>query len=130
MQGLVYLASGKLIPAEQTARHLLQIARDGGLTLSQNYAHWLLGVVHYERNLLDEVVYPSAVVITNEHFVNFWAVEDAMYGLALGYQAQALSTKAQESGTDSAQMGRKTTQSERATGCPCVSVCAFSALTG
>jgi LuxR family maltose regulon positive regulatory protein len=95
-QALVYLASGKLHMVEQTARHLLQTARDGGLTLSQNYAHWLLGVVHYERNLLDEAVYHFSVVITNQHLVNFWAVQDAMYGLALAYQAQGLSNKAQE----------------------------------
>jgi hypothetical protein len=63
--------------------------------VSQNYAHWLLGVVHYERNLLDEAIYHFSVVITNKHLVNFWAVQDAMCGLALAYQAQGLSTKAQ-----------------------------------
>lgn len=95
-QGLVYLASGKLLQVEQTARHLLLIAREGGLTLSQKYAHWLLGVVYYERNLLDEAIYHFSVVITNKHLVNFWAVQDAMYRLALAYQAQGLSTMAQE----------------------------------
>jgi LuxR family maltose regulon positive regulatory protein len=95
-QGLVYLAAGKLLQAEQTARQLLQIARESGLILSRNYAHWLLGVVHYERNVLDEAIYHFTVVITNEHFVNSWAVQDAKYGLALAYQAQGLSTQAQE----------------------------------
>ena len=95
-QALVYLASGKLLQVEQIARHLLQIARDGGLTLSQNYAHWLLGVMDYERNLLDEAIYHFTVVITNQHLVNFWAVQDAMFGLALAYQAQGSSKKAQE----------------------------------
>jgi LuxR family maltose regulon positive regulatory protein len=95
-QGLVYLAAGKLHQAKQTARYLLQISREGRLTLSQNYAHWLLGVVHYERNVLDEAVYHFTLVITNAHFVNFWAVQDAMCGLALAYQAQGLRTQAQQ----------------------------------
>ncbi len=95
-QGLVYLAAGKLHQVEQTARHLQQIAREGGLSLSQNYAHWLLGVVHYERNVLDEAIYHFTVVITNAPFVNIWAVQDAMYGLALAYQAQGLSTQAKQ----------------------------------
>ena len=99
-QGLVYLAAGKLLQVEQTARHLLQIAREGGLSLSQNYAHWMLGVVHYERNLLDEAIYHFTVVITNQHLVNFWAVQDAMCGLAFAYQAQGLSTQAQEAAQD------------------------------
>ena len=53
--------------------------------------------MHYERNVLDEALYHFSVVITNKHLVNFWAVQDAMCGLALAYQAQGLSTKAQES---------------------------------
>jgi LuxR family transcriptional regulator, maltose regulon positive regulatory protein len=95
-QGLVYLAAGKLLQAEQTAHHLQQIAREGDLTLSHNYAHWLLGVVHYEWNVLDKAIYHFTVVNSNSHLVNFWAVQDAMCGLALAYQAQGLSTKAQE----------------------------------
>lgn len=95
-QGLVYLAAGKLLQAEQTARHLQQIAKEGGLTLSQNYAHWLLGVVHYERNLLDEAMYHFTFVISHQHLVNFWAVQDAMFGLALTYQAQGSGKKAWE----------------------------------
>jgi LuxR family maltose regulon positive regulatory protein len=95
-QALVYLAAGHLHQAEQTALHLLQSARDGRLALSENYAHWLLGTIHYERNHLDAAVYHFSVVITNQHLVNFWAVQDAMFGLALAYQAQGLGEKAQE----------------------------------
>ena len=46
----VYLAAGKLHEVEHTARHLLYIAQKADLALSQYYAHWLLGVVYYERN--------------------------------------------------------------------------------
>jgi LuxR family maltose regulon positive regulatory protein len=95
-QMVVYLAAGKLHQVEHTARHLLQIAQQADLALSQNYAHWLLGVVHYEWNKLDAAVYHFSAVIANQHLAHFWVVQDAMYGLALAYQAQGLGTKAQE----------------------------------
>ncbi len=95
-QALVYLAAGKLPQVEHTARHLLQIARDAELALSQNYAHWLLGVVHYERNNLDAAVYHFSAVLANQHFAHFWVVQDSLCGLAFAYQAQGLGKEAQE----------------------------------
>ena len=59
-------------------------------------AHWLLGVVYYEWNNLDAAVYHFSVVIANQHQAHFWAVQDAMCGLALAYQAKGLGTQAQE----------------------------------
>ena len=95
-QGWVYMAAGKLHQVEHTARHLLQIAQKADLALSQYYAHWLLGVVYYERNDLDMAVYHFSAVIANQHQAHFWVVQDAMHGLALAYQAQGMSTQAQE----------------------------------
>ena len=95
-QGAVYLAAGKLPQLERTARHLLQISRNADLALSQYWAHWLLGVVHYEWNKLDAAVYHFSAVIANKHLAHFWAVQDALCGLALSYQAQGLGTQAQE----------------------------------
>ena len=99
-QGLVYLATGQLHQVEQTALHLLHSAKAGGLSLSQNYAHWMLGEVYYEWNHLEAAFYHFSMVIANQHFVNFWAVQDAMYGLALTYLAQGLDKKAQETAKD------------------------------
>ncbi|HEY6408574.1 MAG TPA: hypothetical protein VIY29_14000, partial [Ktedonobacteraceae bacterium] len=96
-QAWVYLAAGKLPQVEHTARHLLQIAQQADLVLSQHYAHWLLGVVYYERNNLDAAVYHFSAVIANQHLAHFWAVQEAMCGLALAYQAQGLATQTQES---------------------------------
>ncbi len=95
-QALIYLAAGKLSQLEQTARHLLQIAQEADLATSQYWAHWYLGVVHYERNNLDAAVYHFSVVIANQHQAHFWAMQDAMRGLALAYQAQGSGIKAQE----------------------------------
>jgi LuxR family transcriptional regulator, maltose regulon positive regulatory protein len=95
-QAWVYLAAGKLQQVEQTARHLLRLAQDADLALSQSWAHWLLGVVHYEWNSLDAAVYHFSVVIANQHLAHFLAVQEAMRGLALSYQAQGLGKEAQE----------------------------------
>ena len=56
-QAIVYLAAGKLHQVEHTARHLLQVAQQAELALSQYWAHWLLGVVYYEWNNLDAATY-------------------------------------------------------------------------
>ena len=95
-QALVYLAAGKLHQVEQTARHLLQLAQEADLALSQGWAHWLLGAMHYEWNQLDAAVYHFSAVVTNQHRAHMWAVRDALCGLALAYHAQGLDTQAQE----------------------------------
>jgi LuxR family maltose regulon positive regulatory protein len=95
-QAWVDLAAGKLHQLEHTARHLLQVAQEADMALSQHFAHWLLGVVHYEWNNLDAAAYHFLAVIANQHQAHFWVVQDAMRGLALTYQAQGLGTQAQE----------------------------------
>jgi LuxR family maltose regulon positive regulatory protein len=92
----VYMVTGKLPQVEHTARHLLHVAREVELVLSQNYAHWLLGLAQYEQNKLDEALYHFSAVITDQHHAHFWVVQDALCGLALTYQAQGLKTQAQE----------------------------------
>jgi LuxR family maltose regulon positive regulatory protein len=95
-QAYVYMAMGKLPHVEHTARHLLHIAREGELVISQNYAHWLLGLAHYEQNQLVEAAYHFSAVVADQYRAHFWVVRDALCGLALTYQAQGLGTRAQE----------------------------------
>ena len=95
-QAYMYLAMGKLPQVERTARHLLNIARESELVISQNYAHWLLGLVRYEQNQLDEAAYHFSAVITDQHQAHYWVVKDALCGLALTYQAQGLDLQARE----------------------------------
>jgi LuxR family maltose regulon positive regulatory protein len=95
-QANVYLAAGKLAQVELTTRHLLQLSQKADLVLSQHFAHWFLGVVHYERNNLDAAIYHFSAVIANQHYAHLWVVLDAMRGLALTYQAQGLDKVAQE----------------------------------
>jgi LuxR family maltose regulon positive regulatory protein len=95
-QALVYLAAGKLQQVEYTSRHFLRLTEEADLALSQSYAHWLLGVVYYEWNRLDVAVYHFSAVVANRHRAHHWTVREAMYGLALAYQAQGLVTQAAE----------------------------------
>ena len=95
-QAGVYLMAGKLRQVEPPARYLLRIAQEANLALSQYWAHWLLGYVHYEWNDLDEAVYHFSVVVANQHRSHFWPLQLAMCGLVLAYHAQGLGARAQE----------------------------------
>ena len=64
--------------------------------MSQNYAHWLLGLVHYEWDKLDAAVFHFSAVLANQHHAHYLAVRDAMCGVALTYQARGLGNQAQE----------------------------------
>jgi LuxR family maltose regulon positive regulatory protein len=92
----VYLGMGKLPQVEYAARHLLHIAQQAELVICQNHAHWMLGLVYYEQNQLDDAAYHFSAIIANQHQAHFAAVRDAMCGLSLTYQAQGLLTQAQE----------------------------------
>ena len=96
-QAIVYLVAGKLHQVELTARHLLQVAQQAELALSQYWAQCFLGMVSYEWNNLDAAAYHCSVVIANQHQAHFWAVQEVMSVLALTYQAQGSGTQAQES---------------------------------
>ncbi len=106
-QAHAYLAMGKLPQVEHTARHLLHVAREADLVISQNYAHWLLGLVHYEQNQLDEATYHFSAVIADQHQAHFWVVQDALCGLALVYQAQGLGTQAHETARTSLELAQE-----------------------
>jgi LuxR family maltose regulon positive regulatory protein len=95
-QGMLYLQLGKLHQMEHVVRHLLQIAQEDDLVLSQYWAHFMLGIVYYEWNRLDAAVYHFSAILANQYVANFSAVWDSMCGLALAYQARGLGTQAQE----------------------------------
>ena len=82
-QALVFLAAGKLHQVEHIADYLLQLAQQADLAMSHAWAHWLLGVVHYEWNNLDAAVSHFSVVVANQYLAHSWTVQEAMYGLAL-----------------------------------------------
>jgi ATP/maltotriose-dependent transcriptional regulator MalT len=99
-QALVFLAAGKLHQVEHIAGHLLRLAQQAELAMSHYWAHYFLGVVHYEWNNLDAAVSHFMVVVEHRYQAHAWAVQEAMYGLALAYQAQGLEAEAQKTALD------------------------------
>jgi ATP/maltotriose-dependent transcriptional regulator MalT len=95
-QAMVFLAAGKLHQLEHIADHMLQVAQQADLVMSIGWAHWLLGLVQYEWNNLDEAVSHFSVVVENRYQTHSWAVQEAMYGLTLAYQAQGREVEAQK----------------------------------
>ena len=95
-QALIYMNAGKLQHVEQTAQHLLRLSQEADLPLSQSWAHSLLGYVHYEWNNLDMAAHHFSAVVADQQRAHHWAAQEAMYGLALVYQAQGLHAQAKE----------------------------------
>jgi ATP/maltotriose-dependent transcriptional regulator MalT len=81
---------------EQASQHLLRLAQEADLPVSQNWAHWLLGYVHYEWNQLDTAEYHFSTVVANMHRAHQCTIRESMYGLALMYLAQGLPARAKE----------------------------------
>jgi tetratricopeptide (TPR) repeat protein len=98
-QGLVFLAAGKLHQVERLARHLLKLSLQADLEMSQAWAHWLLGLVSYEWNDLEAAIEHFSAVVTQRDQAHSWAVQEALYGLALAYRAQGRGAEAQPRNT-------------------------------
>src|SRR5579875_1053545 len=95
-RALLYLHAGKLRQVEQTSQHFLRLAQEADLPVSQSWAHWLLGYVQYEWNRLDAAASHFSSVIANRQYAHHWPLREAMYGLALVYQARGLPDQAKE----------------------------------
>ena len=99
-QAMTFLAAGKLHQVEHIAEYVLRLAQQADLALSHAWAHWLLGLVQYEWNNLDAAVSHFSVVVANRYHVHSWTVQEALYGLALTYQAQGRDVEAQKAARD------------------------------
>ena len=95
-QALVFLAVGKLHQVEHIARYVVQLAQKAELAMSHSWAHWLLGLVHYEWNNLDAAVSHLSVVVDNKYLAHSWTVQESLYLLACAYRAQGQSAEAQK----------------------------------
>jgi LuxR family maltose regulon positive regulatory protein len=99
-QAMVYLSAGKLHQVEHIAQYMLRLAQQADLAFSHAWAHWLLGVVQYEWNNLDEAIDHFLVVVNNRYLAHSWTVQEALYGLALAYQAKEQDGEAQKTTRD------------------------------
>ena len=83
-----YLHEGHLEQTRQTARLLLHGATRGGLAIQQGWAHYFLGLVHYQWNDLDTVGVHFRQLLNERHKILAACARDGMAGLARVHQAR------------------------------------------
>lgn len=85
---MMHYLTGALTRMHQTAQDFLQVATQDNLTLTMAWAHYLLGVVHYEWNELETAAQHFAVLVDLRYSVNTLAVHNGWLGLAWIQQVQ------------------------------------------
>ena len=92
----IRLVSGDLQQLSQLARHLLKQTQRGQLMLSLTWAHYFLGLLHYEWNDLDIADQHFKAIAECRYSAHFIAVQESLLGLALIRQAQGSTEEARE----------------------------------
>jgi LuxR family transcriptional regulator, maltose regulon positive regulatory protein len=92
----IRLIAGDLQQLNKLARHLLKESQRGTLPLSMTWAHYFLGLLHYEWNDLDTAAQHFTAIAERRYSAHFTAAQESMLGLALIRQAQGLAEEARE----------------------------------
>jgi LuxR family maltose regulon positive regulatory protein len=92
----LYLISGNLPELLHTADDFLQMALENHQTIGIAYAHYFLGFTRYEWNELDKATHHFSKVAELSYGASAIAFKNSLYPLALAYQNQGESVKAQE----------------------------------
>jgi LuxR family maltose regulon positive regulatory protein len=93
---LIHLNQGAFEKLRQSATILLQQAVLGGAPLIRGWAHYLLGVAHFQWNELDIAVDYFERAVGNGYLTHELPLQNGRYGLALIYQARGSSSEAEE----------------------------------
>jgi LuxR family maltose regulon positive regulatory protein len=88
--------AGDLHQLGQLAQHFLRQTQRGRLMLSLTWAHYFLGLLHYEWNDLEAAAQHFKVIAEQRHSAHFTAAQESLLGLALIRQAQGASEEARE----------------------------------
>lgn len=91
---LIYLQAGQLEQVEQTARLLLQQAKQSELNVMQGWGYFLLGLVHYQWNHLDLAGQYFDEIVAKNYRMHSLTMRNGIIGAALvhlaaGRQAEA-----------------------------------------
>lgn len=92
----IHILTAELEPAAHAARHMLKLAREHHKSLSIGWAHYLSGLVHYERNELDAAAHHFAAAVELYPGIHMLAMYNSRFRQALVYQAQNQPEKATE----------------------------------
>jgi LuxR family transcriptional regulator, maltose regulon positive regulatory protein len=86
--GFLHLANGDLPRLKEVAERACADTAAVGQDLTNAWAHYFLGRVHYEWNELADAEAHFAAVCAVRHKCHFMLLRNAMHGLALSQQAQ------------------------------------------
>ena len=90
----IYLNTGQLEQARQSAQVLLQNSTRSGVAIMKNWSDWFLGVIFYQRNELESAKQHFSKIVENLYTVQITTLRDAVAGLALIHQIKGESTEA------------------------------------
>ncbi len=90
----IYLHTGQLEQARQTAQVLVQGSTRSGIAFMRNLGDWYLGLVCYQRNELEEAAQYFTQIVENRFTAQITTYRDAVAGLALIHQIQGESAEA------------------------------------
>lgn len=90
------LVAGDLHQLGQLAQRLLKETQRGRLMLSLTWAHYFLGLLHYEWNDLEAAAQHFKAIAERRYSAHFIAAQESLLGLALIRQAQGSSEEARE----------------------------------
>jgi LuxR family maltose regulon positive regulatory protein len=90
----VWHQSGQLERLRQTAQVMLEQAQRGDLPYIRNWAHYFLGVVHYERRELERARVPLSQLVEHYHTIFMAMLHDGFALMALVSQAQGETERA------------------------------------
>jgi LuxR family maltose regulon positive regulatory protein len=81
---------------QQSASRLLQISLEYELSWSHSFARYFLGLIHYERNELNEAVAQLEIIVGKPYLFPIQNVTHCSFLLSLSYQALGLPDQARQ----------------------------------
>lgn len=93
---VIHYLAGELTLMHQSAEACLQVAIRANITITRGWAHYWLGVVHYEWNELEVAARHFAAVVELRYSVNALTAHNGWLGLAWTQQAQGRPDQAQQ----------------------------------
>ncbi len=92
----IFLNTGRLEQARQIGKLLLDGVALGRVVIHKNWADWALGVLHYQRNMLEAAEQHFAQIFENRYTAQIATFRDAVAGLALIHQIHGESFEAMQ----------------------------------
>ena len=95
-QCIVYWPEAETRKLQQAASRLLQISLEYELSWNHSFARYFLGLIHYERNELNEAVAQFEIIVGDPYRFPIQNVTHCSFLLSLSYQALGLPDQARE----------------------------------